>query len=200
MLPESHVLQGQSHLHGRQWSCGQGLKLELNSPLCHFSVFLPQDSWCCCCCHWDLQPRTLEPPPPQPLPLQAVLPGALGTPYVSVPPPVAAIRDSAPGLGRSSPAPWTVVMTSTNVDHPWRCPVEHSRIARMWMGATTAHVAQDMGSFLGQQRSETRVRTHVKVRTTRVCHPLVHEVWVHLRHFLQVTEGRLGTDLVTHPL
>nr|XP_008505307.1 PREDICTED: uncharacterized protein LOC103540488 [Equus przewalskii] len=55
--------------------------------------------------------------------------------------------------------------TSTSVDHPWRCPVENSRIARTWMGATTAHVAQDMGSFLGQQCSETRVRTRVKMWT-----------------------------------
>ena len=50
-----------------------------------------------------------QPLPPQTLPLQAVPPGALGTPYVSVPPPVAVIWDSPPGLGRSSPTLQTVV-------------------------------------------------------------------------------------------
>ena len=60
MLPESCVLQGQSPLHGRQWQCGQGLKLGFDSPLCHLYIYLPQDSWCCCCGHWELQPRNLE--------------------------------------------------------------------------------------------------------------------------------------------
>ena len=40
MLLESHGLQGQSHLPGRQWLCGQVLKLDLNSPLLyHLSAF-----------------------------------------------------------------------------------------------------------------------------------------------------------------
>ena len=80
-----------------------------------------------------------------------------------------------------------------SVDHPHQCTVEVQQTARIRKGATTAHAAQDMSLFLGQQSSGMRVRTHVAVRMRLHFLPLIFDVsgpkcWV-------ISEASRGQDL-----